>query len=115
MKMGHDFDPSGMINLRPPNNFIMPAGEGKGEIGYISSPNFQTKPTKVKAAIAHGPVATESLQRPPQSPGRLCFFWSVVDAARECVRMGVLLWCLMCLKVWVKLTAVFQGFEVCEN
>ena len=62
---------AGMISLKPPN-FVMPTGEGgKGEIGYISSPNFQTKPTKVKAAIAHVPVATESLQRPPQSPGKM--------------------------------------------
>ncbi|XP_070203504.1 protein capicua homolog [Littorina saxatilis] len=61
----------GIINLKPPSNnlFMQTGGESKGEIGYVSSPNFQTKPTKVKATIAHVPVATESLQRPPQSPG----------------------------------------------
>lgn len=57
-----------MVNQKP-HSFTMPA-ESKGEIGYISSPNFQTKPTKVKATTAFVPVATESLQRPPQSPAQ---------------------------------------------
>jgi hypothetical protein len=44
-------------------------------MGYISSPNFKTKPTKVKATIAHVPVATENLQRSPHSPGKLIAGW----------------------------------------
>ena len=41
--------------------------EAKGEIGYISGGN--QKSHKIKAAIANIPVATESLQVPPTTPG----------------------------------------------
>lgn len=58
----------GRMHIKPAG-FTGLSSEGKGEIGYISSPNLQAKTTRVRAAIVHVPVATESLQRPPQSPG----------------------------------------------
>ncbi|XP_046344637.2 protein capicua homolog isoform X3 [Haliotis rufescens] len=59
----------GVMNVRSSSYITFPT-DGKGEIGYISNPNFQTRPTKVKATLASIPVATESLQRPPVSQGR---------------------------------------------
>ena len=63
------------MNLKS-SNYIAYPSDGKGEIGYISSPNVSTKPTKVKATTASIPVGTESMQRisSTQGEGRFTSF-----------------------------------------
>ncbi|GFO30034.1 protein capicua homolog [Plakobranchus ocellatus] len=51
--------------IPPSSSSSTSEGKSSADIGYISSPNFHTRPHKIKATTAHVPVASECLKPGP--------------------------------------------------
>ncbi|WAR06688.1 CIC-like protein, partial [Mya arenaria] len=71
----------GVMNLKN-QSYVTMASDMKGDIGYITSPNLQPKPQKVKAAIASIPVGTESMQNPTGMTNQMASPASLLSPAR---------------------------------